>query len=71
MTAETQTWAVALIVAAAALYLLWRWLPARWRAPLARLHPQLAKTSGCGGCNGCSTAVNKASACPSQPSQKP
>ena len=47
----------AVIVAVAALALLWRWLPQRWRARAARVHPALApmaKTGGgCGGCNAC------------------
>ena len=32
----------AVIVAVAALALLWRWLPQRWRARAARVHPALA-----------------------------
>lgn len=51
--------AVCLIVAAALLALLWRYLPQRWRAQVARVHPALAaaqkaqSSSGCGGCSGC------------------
>ena len=49
---------VGLIVAAAALYVLWRYLPARWRRGLGRVHPGLAQAPGCGGgdeggCNRC------------------
>lgn len=47
----------AVIVAVAALALLWRWLPQRWRARAARVHPVLAPIAkpggGCGGCNAC------------------
>lgn len=45
------------IVAAAALALAWRWLPRRWRARAARVHPALEAAappgSGCGGCHAC------------------
>lgn len=44
---------VGLIVAAAALALLWRWLPRRWRARAARVHPALAATADGGGCGDC------------------
>lgn len=46
---------VALIVAAAALSLIWRYLPARWRRKAAQVHPALApgQGSGCGGCSAC------------------
>lgn len=51
--------AVGLIVAAALLALLWRYLPQRWRAQVARVHPALAaaqaqSSPGCGGCSACS-----------------
>ena len=46
---------VGLIVAVAAVSLVWRYLPVRWRQKAARLHPALApKASGCGGCSACS-----------------
>ena len=45
------------LVALALAYVLWRWLPAGWRARLVRLHPRLARAlpapSGCGGCSSC------------------
>ncbi|MDH4416436.1 MAG: hypothetical protein QE485_04360 [Acidovorax sp.] len=50
---------VGLIVAAAALYVLWRYLPARWRQGLGKVHPGLAQPPGCGdgdgdgGCGSC------------------
>lgn len=40
-----------LIVAAAALYLLWRWLPARWRQRVTGREQTPA--SGCGSCSSC------------------
>ncbi|WP_082493153.1 hypothetical protein [Acidovorax sp. Leaf160] len=39
---------VGLIVAVAALYVLWRYLPQRWRGRLGRVHASLAKSPGCG-----------------------
>ncbi|GAB2475383.1 hypothetical protein GCM10027082_28230 [Comamonas humi] len=46
---------VGVIVAAAAVSLVWRYLPARWRSKAGRLHPSLApkSSSGCGGCSAC------------------
>lgn len=47
---------VAVIVALAAVSLLWRYLPVSWRQRAARLHPALApvaKGSSCGGCSAC------------------
>ncbi len=51
---------VGLIVAAAVLYVAWRYLPQRWRQPLGRVHPGLAQAPGCGsgsdgGCSSCGT----------------
>lgn len=47
---------VGLIVALAAVSLLWRYLPASWRQRAARVHPALApvaKSGSCGGCSSC------------------
>ncbi|MCW5223260.1 hypothetical protein D5041_06525 [Verminephrobacter aporrectodeae subsp. tuberculatae] len=57
----TQQWISALIVALAAAYVLWRWMPARLRRWLQRVHPAMAQEApGCGGgcsrCAGCSTS---------------
>lgn len=45
------------LVALALAYVLWRWLPASWRAHLARVHPRwasaLPQPSACGGCSSC------------------
>ena len=49
----TQEIIVGLIVALAAAYVVWRFVPARWCKPLQRVHPALARESGCGGCGGC------------------
>ena len=51
----TQEIIVGLIVALAAAYVVWRFVPARWRKLLQRVHPALARESGCGGCSGCSS----------------
>ncbi|MDR2326276.1 MAG: hypothetical protein LBE51_12860 [Acidovorax sp.] len=46
---------VSVIVAAAVLSLLWRYLPLRWRQRAGRVHPALApKASSAGACGGCS-----------------
>ena len=48
---------VGLIVTLAALSLLWRFLPARWRKPLQRAVPALARNDGgCGGCSSCDSS---------------
>lgn len=46
-----------LIVAAAALYLLWRWLPARWRQRITGRAQ--APASGCGSCSACSGCATR------------
>ncbi len=63
----TQEWAVGVIVAMAAVYVLWRWLPAGLRRRLGRVHPAMGKAAGCGGCSscdGCGSAGGKAAAAP-------
>lgn len=62
---------VGVIVALAAAYVVWRFLPAPWRRRLRRVHPALAEAPGCGGCNacgseggGCATAAEKEKATP-------
>lgn len=73
---------VGLIVAVAALYVLWRYLPQRWRGRLGRVHSSLAKSPGCGGgsdggcasCGSCGSAgdaTSGASASASAPAEKP
>lgn len=49
----TQTLVVGLIVVLAVLYVLWRYMPQKWRHPLGKINPKLAQVSGCGG--GCSS----------------
>ena len=44
---------VGVIVMVAAVSLVWRYLPARWRLKDGQLHPSLAHKDG-GGCGGCS-----------------
>ena len=57
-----QQWITGLIVALAAAYMLWRWLPAGLRKKLGRVHPAMAQGAGCGGggcssCGGCSSSA--------------
>jgi hypothetical protein len=47
-----------LIVAAAAVYTVWAWMPAAWRARLGRVHASLARAPVCGACDsGCGTCA--------------
>lgn len=50
-----QQWITGLIVALAAAYMLWRWLPAGLRKKLGRVHPAMAQSAGCGSGGGCSS----------------
>ena len=43
-----QQWITGLIVALAAAYMVWRWLPAGLRKKLGRVHPAMAQSAGCG-----------------------
>ena len=60
-----QQWITGLIVALAAVYMLWRWLPAGLRKKLGRVHPAMGQSAGCGGgggggcssCGGCSSSA--------------
>ncbi|MDT0139224.1 hypothetical protein [Acidovorax sp. PRC11] len=53
---------VGLIVAAAVLYVAWRYLPRRWRSRLGTVHPALAGPAGCGGCDSCGSGDGGSSA---------
>lgn len=52
-----QEWIVGVVVALAAVSLLWRYLPRRWRQQAGHwvpaLPPVASKSAGCGGCSGC------------------
>ena len=59
-----QQWITGLIVALAAAYMAWRWLPAGLRKKLGRVHPAMGQSAGCGGggggcssCGGCSSSA--------------
>ena len=60
-----QEWITGLIVALAAVYMLWRWLPAGLRKKLGRVHPAMGQSAGCGSgggggcssCGGCSSSA--------------
>lgn len=43
---------VGLIVAAAMLYVAWRYMPQGWRQRLGRVHPALVQAPGCGSGDG-------------------
>ena len=47
-----QQWITGLIVALAAAYMLWRWLPAGLRKKLGRVHPAMGQSAGGGGGGG-------------------
>lgn len=50
----SQEFWVGLIVGIAALYLAWRWLPARWRQRLGVSPRGVRETTDCATCSGCS-----------------
>ena len=60
-----QQWITGLIVALAAAYMVWRWLPAGLRKKLGRVHPAMGQSAGCGSgggggcssCGGCSSSA--------------
>ena len=60
-----QQWITGLIVALAAAYMVWRWLPAGLRRKLGRVHPAMGQSAGCGSgggggcssCGGCSSSA--------------
>ena len=60
-----QQWITGLIVALAAVYMVWRWLPAGLRKKLGRVHPAMGQGAGCGSgggsgcssCGGCSSSA--------------
>ena len=60
----TQSLVVGLIVVAAVLYVLWRYMPQKWRNPLGKINPKLAQVLGCGsGCSSCDSAPGAAKSC--------
>ena len=60
----TQSLVVGLIVVAAVLYVLWRYMPQKWRNPLGKINPKLAQVSGCGsGCSSCDSAPGAVGSC--------
>ncbi len=63
---------VGLIVAAAVLYVAWRYLPRRWRSRLGAVHPALAGPAGCGGCDSCGSGegTGGAGGCSTQPARR-
>ena len=62
----TQEWMVGVMVAIAAAYFVWRWMPASLRQRLGRVHPAMGHAAGgCGGCssrNSCGSAGGGAAA---------
>ena len=61
-----------LIVAAAAVYAVWTWMPAAWRNRLGSLNPSLAHAPVCGACDsGCGTCAKTVAPAPSaQPNRR-
>ena len=60
-----QQWITGLIVALAAAYMVWRWLPAGLRKKLGRVHPAMGQSAGCGsegggGCSSCGECSSSA-----------
>ena len=49
-----QQWIAGLMVAFAALYALWYWMPAGLRRRLGRVQKNLGEKPGCGACSSCS-----------------
>ena len=63
-----QQWITGLIVALAAAYMVWRWLPAGLRKKLGRMHPAMGQSAGCGsggggGCSSCGGCSSSAPPC--------
>ena len=61
-----QQWITGLIAALAAVYMVWRWLPAGLRKKLGRVHSAMGQSAGCDGggggggcssCGGCSSSA--------------
>lgn len=63
-----QQWITGLIVALAAAYMVWRWLPAGLRKKLGRVHPAMAQSAGC--CRRRTPAATAATAAPSTPTPR-
>ncbi len=60
----TQNLIVGFIVVAALAYVLWRYMPQKWRNPLGKINPKLAEVSGCGGgCSSCDSTPGTAKSC--------
>ena len=60
----TQNIVVGLIVIVALAYVLWRYMPQKWRNPLGKINPKLAKVAGCGsGCSSCDSGGTASSSC--------
>ncbi len=70
-----QQFIVGLIVLAAALYVLWRYLPGRWRQGLGKVHPALVQSPGCGasdgGCSSCGSCAAPSDAAATKPVAMP
>ena len=49
-----QQWIAGVMVAFAALYALWYWMPAGLRRRLGRVQKNLGEKPGCGACSSCS-----------------
>lgn len=59
-----QQWIVGLMVALAAAYALWYWLPAGLRRHLGRVQKKLGEKPGCSACSSCEGCGTKAQSRP-------
>ena len=62
-----QQWMAGIIVALAAAYALWYWLPAGLRRRLGRMQKKLGENPGCGACSSCGGCATAAKAEGAQP----
>jgi len=59
-----QQWIAGIMVAFAALYALWYWMPAALRHRLGRVQKKLGEKPGCGACSSCGGCAPTAKAGP-------
>lgn len=59
-----QEWIVGIMVAFAAVYALWYWMPAKLRRRLGRVQKSLGEKPGCGACSSCGGCASTARADP-------
>ena len=55
-----QQWIAGIMVAFAAVYALWYWMPAGLRRRLGRVQKKLGEKPGCGACSNCGATAKQA-----------